>query len=112
MKETMLKRIPLMMLLAVQAIGGGAITLAHARDVVVAPPGFEASHNARCAILHDELRCALCQYASARVVTQQVFTLTTPQVAIRVVSAQPVVVSAAFIRLTAPARAPPPFFSS
>jgi hypothetical protein len=111
MKETMLKRIPLMLLLAIQAIGGGAITLAHARDVVVAPPGFEARHDGRCAILHDELRCALCQYASARVVTQQGFTITTPQAAIRVASVQPVIVFAAVVRLTAPPRAPPPFLS-
>ena len=111
MKETMLRRIPLMLLLAIQAFGGGAITLAHARDVVVAPPGFEASHDARCAILHDELRCALCQYASARVVTQQAFTFTTPRAAIRVASVQPVVLFAAVVRLTAPARAPPQFLS-
>lgn len=107
----MLKRIPLMLLLAIQALGGGAITLAHARDAVAAPPGYEARHDARCAILHDELRCALCHYASARVVTQQPFTLTTPQAAIRVVTVQPVVTFAAVVRLTAPARAPPPFFS-
>ena len=111
MKETMLKRFPLMLLLAIQAIGGGATTLAHARDVVVAPPGFEARHDGRCAILHDELRCALCQYASARVVTQHAFILTRPQVAIRVAFAQPVVVAAAVVRLTAPPRAPPPFLS-
>jgi hypothetical protein len=111
MKETMLKRIPLMLLLAIQALGGGAITLAHARDVVVAPPGFEARHDARCAILHDELRCALCQYASARVVTQRAFTLTTPRAAIHVAPAQPVVVFTAVFRLTAPARAPPLFLS-
>jgi hypothetical protein len=110
MKETMLKRIPLMLLLAIQALGGGAITLAHARDVVVAPPGFEASHT-RCAILHDELRCALCHYAGARVVTQQAFTLTTPRAVIRVASPQPVMTFAAVVRLTAPARAPPPFLS-
>ena len=111
MKETMLKRIPLMLLLAIQALGGGAISLAHARDAVVAPPGFEARHDARCAILHDELRCALCHYASARVVRQQAFTLNTPQVAVRVAPVQPVVVFAAVVPLTAPARAPPPFLS-
>jgi hypothetical protein len=111
MKETMLKRIPLMLLLAIQALGGGAITLAHARDAVVAPPGFEASHNARCAILHDELRCALCHYASARVVPQQPFTLATPRTDIRVVPVQPVVAVAAAVRRTAPARAPPQFLS-
>jgi len=111
MKETMLKRIPLMLLLAIQAFGGGAITLAHARDVIVAPPGFEARHDARCAILHDELRCALCQYASARVVTQQAFTLTTARAVVRLVSVQPVLSFAAVVRLTAPPRAPPPFLS-
>jgi hypothetical protein len=67
----MAKRIGLSILLAIQVLGGGAVTLAHARDVVVARPGVEASHSARCAILHDELRCALCHYASAHVVTQQ-----------------------------------------
>jgi hypothetical protein len=110
MKETMLKRIPLMLLLAIQALGGGAITLAHARDAVVAPPGYEARHDARCAILHDELRCALCHYASSRVVRQQAFTLATSR-AVRVASVQPVVVFAAVVPLTASARAPPPFLS-
>ena len=111
MKETMLKRIPLMLLLAIQAFGGGAITLAHARDAVTAPPGFEARHDGRCAILHDELRCALCHYASSRVVRQQAFTFNAPQVAVRVAPVQPVVVFAAVAPLTAPARAPPPFLS-
>lgn len=107
MKEIMLKRIPLAVLLAIQAIGGGAITLAHARDVVAAPPGFEASHNGRCAILHDELRCALCHYASARVVTPQTFTVPAPAEAFRFTPMQPVVSVAAVALLTAPARAPP-----
>lgn len=108
----MLRRISLTLLLAIQALGGGAISLAHARDAVVAPPGFEASHSARCAILHDELRCALCHYASARVVTQQAsIPPATPRVAVRVAFVQPVVSVAAGVRLTAPARAPPPFLS-
>ncbi len=77
----MLKRIAFTILLAIQVLGGGAVTLAHARDVMVAPPGVEASHTARCAILHDELRCALCHYASTRVVTQQ--TMVAPGVPIR-----------------------------
>ena len=108
MKETMLRRIPLTILLAIQALGGGAITLAHARDVVVAPPGVEASHDARCAILHDELRCALCHYASARIVTQQQVC----PLAAHVGRAQPrntqrVVAVASTVHLTAPPRAPP-----
>lgn len=111
MKGTMLRRIPLAILLAIQALGGGAITMAHARDVVVAPPGWESSHDARCAILHDEVRCALCHYASARVVTQQVFVLATPSEAIRFTSVEPVVSLGAVARLTSSARAPPPFLS-
>ncbi len=106
----MLRRIPLMLLLAVQALGGGAISLAHAREEVVAPPGFEAAHE-HCAVLHDELRCALCHYASARVVTQQAFTFAAPSEPIRFAPVQPVVSVAAAAQLTAPARAPPPFFS-
>jgi len=111
MKETMLKRIPLMLLLRHSGSWRWRDHVAHARDAVVAPPGFEARHDARCAILHDELRCALCHYASARVVRQQVFTFTTPRAAVRVAPVQPVVVFAAVVRLTAPARAPPPFLS-
>jgi hypothetical protein len=108
MKETMLRRIPLTILLAIQALGGSAITLAHARDVVVAPPGVEASHNARCAILHDEVRCALCHYAGARVVVQQqVFTLTAHVARMQTSKAQRVVAVASTVHLTAPARAPP-----
>jgi hypothetical protein len=108
MKENMLRRIPLAILLAIQALGGGAITLAHARDVVVAPPGFEASHDGRCAILHDELRCALCHYAGARVVTQQqVFTPARHDARVQPLRAQRVVTVATAVRLTAPARAPP-----
>ena len=111
MKEIMLKRIALAILLAIQAAGGGAISLAHARDAVVQPPGYEAGHDARCAILHDEMRCALCHYASARVVTQHAFTLAAPATAVRFAPAPPVVFVATAVRRTAPARAPPLFLS-
>ena len=111
MKETMLKRISLTLLLVIQALGGGAVSLAHARDLVTEPPHVEASHSARCAILHDELRCALCHYASARVVTQQAFRFTASAAAVRVVQAQPAVYVAVAIRLTTPARAPPTVLS-
>jgi len=111
MKEIMLKRFALPILLALQARGGGAITLAHARDALVAPPGFEASHTARCAILHDEMRCALCHYASARVINQQTFTMPEPIGVVRFAPEPPAVSLAAVVRLTAPARAPPLFLS-
>jgi hypothetical protein len=107
MKEAMLKRIPLILLLVVQALGGGAITLAHARDVVSAPPGVEASHDGRCAILHDEMRCALCHDASARVVMAQTFTVATPSETTRVTPVRPVVSLAVAALHTASVRAPP-----
>jgi hypothetical protein len=95
-------------LLFVQVFGGGAITLAHARDAVAAPPGIEASHNRRCAILHDELRCALCHYAGARVVVQQAAFMPVAQAErVRSVPAQRVLVVASTVHRTAPARAPP-----
>jgi hypothetical protein len=108
----MLKRIPLSILLAIQALGGGAITLAHARDVVVAPPGLEASHDSRCAILHDEVRCALCQYTSPRVTVQQDALLpAAPPAPTLVGPSRTIVVARAPVPLTAPARAPPAFLS-
>jgi len=107
MKEAMLKRIPLLFLLVVQALGGGAITLAHARDVVSAPPGIEASHDARCAILHDEMRCALCHYAGARIVTPPSFTLPASSESIRFTPVEPLFRLAVVTLHTAPARGPP-----
>ncbi len=104
----MLKRIALGILLAIQAIGGGAVTLAHARDIVAAPPGVEAGHDGRCAILHNELRCALCHYAGARVLTPQTFTLPAPAETIRFTPVQPVLPAASVALVAAPARAPPP----
>ena len=101
----------LTLLLIIQAVGGGAITLAHARDLVTAPATVEAQHDARCPVLHDALRCALCHYASAQVVVQRAVVAparpTRPQVpATRVIIA----VSSAIHR-TAPARAPPALLS-
>ena len=113
MKETMLKRVALTILLVVQVLGGGAVTLAHARDVVVAQAGVEANHTARCAILHNELRCALCHFMTTRVVTQHVVIIETPVAGARLTPPQPVVSVPPIVRLT-PARAPrapPPVLS-
>lgn len=103
----MLKRVALTIFLVVQALGGGAVTLAHARDVVVAQAGVEANHTARCPILHDELRCALCQYAGARVVTQQVLTIEIPLATAPFTQVSAFASVQSITRLTAPARAPP-----
>lgn len=102
----------LTLLLVIQVLGGGAITLAHARDVVVAPPAVEAGHDARCAILHDELRCALCHYAGAQLVVQQtVITPPSRPTRVRVPSTHRVVVVASAVHHTGPARAPPALLS-
>ena len=107
----MLRRIPLAVLLALQVFGSGAVSLAHARDVVFAPPGIEASHTERCAVLHDEMRCALCHYASARVVMQSGFRLAAPKAAVRFTIVQSAVVVATAVRFTASPRGPPPLLS-
>lgn len=105
---TTLRRIGVTLLLAVQAAGGGAITLAHARDAAPAPPGVEAGHDGRCAILHDELRCALCHYAGARVVPEHGMRVPAPvPVRARIGPAPLVVVIPSRAYATAAARAPP-----
>jgi hypothetical protein len=107
-----LKRATLLVLLAIQVLGGGAVTLAHARDVVTAPAAFESKHDARCPVLHDALRCALCHYASAQVVVQRTV-VTPPSRPTRALlpSAQRIVVVASAVHRTAPARAPPTLLS-
>ena len=103
-----LKQAALALLLVIQALGGGAVTLAHARDVVTAPAAFESKHDARCPVLHDALRCALCHYASAQVVVQQVVIAPPSRPArVRVPSTHRVDVVASAVHRTAPARAPP-----
>jgi hypothetical protein len=102
----------LALLLVIQALGGGVVTLAHARDVVTAPAAFESKHDARCLVLHDAVRCALCQYASALVVVQRpVVTPPSRPTSARVPSAQLVVVVSSTSHCTAPARAPPALLS-
>jgi len=114
MKGTMrrLQRGALTVLLAIQVLGGGAVTLAHARDVVTAPAAFESKHDARCPVLHDALRCALCHYASAQVVVQQAVIAPPSRPArVRVPSTYRVVVVASAVHRTRPARAPPTLLS-
>ncbi len=107
-----LQRSVLTVLLAIQALGGGAVTLAHARDAVTAPAAFEAQHDARCLVLHDALRCALCHYASAQVVVQRT-AITPPSRPTRTLapSTRRLVVVSSAVHRTAPARAPPALLS-
>ncbi|MDP3909720.1 MAG: hypothetical protein Q8Q14_04970 [Gemmatimonadales bacterium] len=96
------------LLLTLQAIGSGAVTLAHARDVLDAPAALEAAHDGNCPVLHDGPRCALCQYAGVRVVPQQAVVWVAPTPArTPVVWIERAVASPASIWWTPPSRAPP-----
>ena len=53
------------LLVVVQALASGAVTLAHARERFSAPAHVESRHSSGCLVLHDELRCALCHFAGA-----------------------------------------------
>ncbi len=53
------------LLLTLQVLAGGAVPLAHAGEPETAPAAIEAHHDASCAVLHDALRCVLCQYAGS-----------------------------------------------
>jgi hypothetical protein len=58
------------LLLVLQGLAGGAVSLAHASERLTAPVHIEAQHSSACVALHDELRCALCHYAGLRVLPQ------------------------------------------
>jgi len=53
------------LLLVLQALAGGVVPLAHAGERETAPSAIEAHHDASCVVIHDALRCALCQYAGS-----------------------------------------------
>ena len=102
----------LTLLLIIQALGSGAVTLAHAQDVVAAAVAVEKSHDARCPVLHDALRCALCHYAGARVVRQPTIVISPSRPArVLVPRAHRVMVVASAVRYTAPPPRAPPSFS-
>ena len=60
------------LLLVLQGLAGGAVSLAHASERVNAPAHFEAQRSSSCVQLHDALRCPLCHYAGPRVGAQPV----------------------------------------
>jgi hypothetical protein len=62
-------------LLVLQGLSGGVVSLAHASDQLSAPIHVEAAHDSSCVALHDELRCALCQYAGSRAASPGLRTL-------------------------------------
>ncbi len=95
-------------LLVIQGLAGGSVALAHASERFTAPAHVEARHDAGCLALHDELRCALCHYASSQVVLQPI---RTAPATTRLAEPRPWWVdrapAAAPQHLTAPPRAPP-----
>ena len=97
-----------LVLLLVQGLAPGAVALSHASEHFSAPAHVEAQRDAMCLVLHDELRCALCHFASSRVTLKQVHP--TP-VSTTLTGGPPVWADrervAAQQHLTAPPRAPP-----
>jgi hypothetical protein len=67
-----------LLVLTLQLLAGGLEPLAHAREPDTAPIGIEAHHDASCVVIHDALRCALCQYAASRGVLRSPDGATTP----------------------------------
>ena len=53
------------LLLLLQLFAGGAVPLAHAGERETEPTHIEARHDARCVVIHDAMRCALCLYANS-----------------------------------------------
>jgi hypothetical protein len=60
------------LLLVLQGLAGGAVSLAHASERLTAPAHIEAQHGAGCVALHDGLRCGLCQLAGSQLSSQPV----------------------------------------
>ncbi len=54
------------LLLALQALAGGAVALAHASDSEGGPVALESGHSTQCVTVHDAARCAQCQYQTTR----------------------------------------------
>lgn len=96
------------LLLVIQALGGGAVTLAHAAERGTAPAAIEARHDARCVVLHDAVRCAVCQYAGARFATPRApLHATADVVTVPLLLAAAALPAGASEHLSAPPRAPP-----
>ena len=95
-------------LLVIQAVGGGAVTLAHAAERSTAPVTIEAQHDARCVVLHDAVRCAVCQHPGTQVATPgTLMPAVTDRAVAQLAFASPVVPARATYSPAAAPRAPP-----
>lgn len=96
------------LLLVLQGLAGGAVALAHASEQITAPVHIEAQHTSGCVVLHDALRCALCQYAGSQV-TPAPACVHTPDQRVTERRGQPeaIVPARATDHFTPPSRAPP-----
>lgn len=59
------------LLLLLQALAGGAVSLAHASERTTAPAAIESQHTTHCLVLHDALKCPQCQYTGAYPIGRQ-----------------------------------------
>jgi hypothetical protein len=107
-RPTHLTRLLAAPLLALQAVAGGAVTLADASEPLTVASHIEEQRAPTCPVLHDALRCALCHFAGTRVALPATV-VTAPAEPIRVAAPRLdyVAVVATAVRYTAPPRAPP-----
>jgi hypothetical protein len=101
-------RVLAFVLLFVQAIAGLGVAWAHAAEPISTKVAFESHHQSNCLVVHDELRCTICQFAGGQhapakrqvvaFFTDQQFTASSDRIA---------ALLGADGHLPAPARAPP-----
>jgi hypothetical protein len=97
-----------LVLLVIQGLAAGTVALAHASEHFSAAAHVEAHHDASCLVLHDELRCALCQYAGSRAPSRTVRPVIGTRALLRhVVAMRGVAPASRRAGLTSPPRAPP-----
>jgi hypothetical protein len=97
-----------LVLLVIQGLAAGTVALAHASEHVSAAAHGEAHHDASCLVLHDELRCALWQYAGSRAPARTVRPVLGTRAPLRhVVAMRGVAPASRRAELTSPPRAPP-----
>ena len=101
-------RLLALLLLVIQGLAGGAVSIAHASEPHSAPVHIEAQHRAECVSLHDELRCTLCHYAASTLEPEPTRTQSPAASRTEVRPAIPDAAPRALTdRYTAPPRAPP-----
>lgn len=96
------------LLIVLQGLATGLVTLAHASEQISATPALVAPGNSQGVASHDELRCPLCHYAGARAHPVDepaiVAVANVERISVRIEAIAP---STPWFHYSAPPRAPP-----